>query len=143
MFRIINRNIFFRRNTFLTFQQIYGLGIHITDRLIRFSGLRRESSLKYLPVDGVNMMNLHLFLRNNEGYFEGNLKRYNEERIARLISIRSYRGNRHLSGFPVRGQRTHTNARTIKYLKNRALVKRSAPGKKRNVQVKIVKSVKT
>lgn len=45
---------------------------------------------------------------------EGDLRREVQQNIKRLMDIRSYRGQRHLKGLPVRGQRTHTNARTRK-----------------------------
>ena len=50
-----------------------------------------------------------------DGYvLEGDLRREVAQNIRRLISISSYRGIRHRKGLPVRGQRTHTNARTRK-----------------------------
>lgn len=45
---------------------------------------------------------------------EGDLRREVQQNIRRLIDIRAYRGVRHLRGLPVRGQRSHTNARTRK-----------------------------
>ena len=54
---------------------------------------------------------------------EGDLRREVTENIKRLIDIKSYRGLRHRRGLPVRGQRTHTNARTRKG-KKRSLVKK-------------------
>jgi small subunit ribosomal protein S13 len=45
---------------------------------------------------------------------EGDLRRDIQQNIKRLMDIRCYRGVRHLRGLPVRGQRTHTNARTRK-----------------------------
>ena len=54
---------------------------------------------------------------------EGDLRREISENIKRLIDIKSYRGLRHRRGLPVRGQRTHTNARTRKG-KKRAVVKK-------------------
>ena len=45
---------------------------------------------------------------------EGDVRREVQQSIRRLIDIRSYRGQRHVRGLPVRGQRTHTNARTRK-----------------------------
>ncbi|OGW78943.1 MAG: 30S ribosomal protein S13 [Omnitrophica bacterium GWA2_52_8] len=45
---------------------------------------------------------------------EGDLRRDVQQNIKRLIDIRSYRGMRHVKGLPVRGQRSHTNARTRK-----------------------------
>jgi small subunit ribosomal protein S13 len=54
---------------------------------------------------------------------EGDLRRDVSENIKRLIDIKSYRGIRHRRGLPVRGQRTHTNARTRKG-KKRGVVKK-------------------
>ena len=45
---------------------------------------------------------------------EGDLRREVQQNIKRLMDIRCYRGTRHLKSLPVRGQRTHTNARTRK-----------------------------
>ena len=45
---------------------------------------------------------------------EGDLRRETAMNIKRLMDLRSYRGPRHRAGLPVRGQRTHTNARTRK-----------------------------
>lgn len=45
---------------------------------------------------------------------EGDLRRETQQNIKRLIDIKSYKGSRHVKGLPVRGQRTHTNARTRK-----------------------------
>jgi small subunit ribosomal protein S13 len=45
---------------------------------------------------------------------EGELRREVQKNIKRLIDIKSFRGSRHVKGLPVRGQRTHTNARTRK-----------------------------
>ena len=50
----------------------------------------------------------------NDYRIEGDLRREISSNIRRLISIGSYRGRRHRSGLPVRGQRTKTNARTRK-----------------------------
>lgn len=60
-----------------------------------------------------------------EGYvLEGDLRREVAQNIRRLISIGSYRGSRHRKGLPVRGQRTHTNARTRKGVKRTVAVVR-------------------
>lgn len=49
-----------------------------------------------------------------EGGIEGDLRKENAMNVRRLIEIGSYRGYRHRRNLPVRGQRTHTNARTRK-----------------------------
>jgi len=48
---------------------------------------------------------------------KGDLQRIIKQRIDNLVSIKSYRGIRQRQGLPVRGQRTHTNARTCKSLR--------------------------
>ena len=53
-------------------------------------------------------------LIENEGAVEGDLRKEVSMNIKRLIEMGSYRGLRHRRGLPVRGQRTHTNARTRK-----------------------------
>lgn len=64
---------------------------------------------------------------------ETDLKKLRRENIKRFIDIGSYKGFRHSAGLPVRGQRTHTNARTQKYL-SRKLVKKVVIAK--NISVK-------
>ena len=58
-----------------------------------------------------------------EGMVEGDLRKRIQMDIKRLVEIGSYRGSRHRRGLPVRGQRTHTNARTRKGPR-RAVVKK-------------------
>jgi small subunit ribosomal protein S13 len=123
MFRILNKNIFFRKNAFLTFKQIYGIGNGLAEKMCVYSGLRKETSLKLLSSESVTMTNLRIFLRQNAFLLESNLRRRDEDQIQNLIGLRSYRGNRHSSGYPVRGQRTHTNAKTWKRKKRRSVKK--------------------
>lgn len=67
---------------------------------------------------------------NQEGRVEGDLRRAVSLDIKRLIEIGSYRGMRHRRNLPVRGQRTHTNART------RRGPRRAVAGKKRTATKK-------
>ncbi len=61
---------------------------------------------------------------------EGEVRRDVQNNIKRLMEIGSYRGLRHRMGLPVRGQRTHTNARTKKGRKKSVGMKKTKPGKK-------------
>jgi small subunit ribosomal protein S13 len=63
----------------------------------------------------------------NEYKVEGALRSEVTMNIKRLMEIGSYRGMRHKMGLPVRGQRTHTNARTRKGPRNRPGAKRKKP----------------
>lgn len=61
---------------------------------------------------------------------EGDLRKQVQLDIKRLMEIQSYRGLRHRKNLPVRGQRTHTNARTRKGPRRATVAKKKAPGKK-------------
>ncbi|HYN84169.1 MAG TPA: 30S ribosomal protein S13 [Pyrinomonadaceae bacterium] len=65
-----------------------------------------------------------------QGEVEGDLRKRVQMDIKRLMDIGSYRGLRHRRGLPVRGQRTHTNARTRKGPRRATVAKKKAPGKK-------------
>lgn len=65
-----------------------------------------------------------------EGEIEGDLRKRIQMDIKRLMDIGCYRGLRHRRGLPVRGQRTHTNARTRKGPRRATIAKKKAPGKK-------------
>ncbi len=66
----------------------------------------------------------------NEMEVEGDLRKRVQMDIKRLMDIGCYRGLRHRKGLPVRGHRTHTNARTRKGPRGAAIAKKKAPGKK-------------
>jgi len=61
---------------------------------------------------------------------EGDLRREVTGHIKRLVDLGCYRGMRHRRNLPVRGQRTHTNARTRKGPRRATIAKKKAPGKK-------------
>ena len=61
---------------------------------------------------------------------EGDLRREVQQNVKMLMDIGCYRGLRHRRGLPVRGQRTHTNARTRKGPRKTVAGKKKAPGKK-------------
>jgi small subunit ribosomal protein S13 len=66
----------------------------------------------------------------DQGYkVEGDLRREISVNIKRHIDMGSYRGLRHRKGLPVRGQRTHTNARTRKGPRKTVAGKKTAPSK--------------
>ena len=67
---------------------------------------------------------------NQEGRIEGDLRKAISLDIKRLIEIGAYRGMRHRRNLPVRGQRTHTNARTRRGARRAVAGKRHKTGKK-------------
>ncbi|MBR57731.1 MAG: 30S ribosomal protein S13 [Myxococcales bacterium] len=66
---------------------------------------------------------------NAEYTIEGDLRREVTSNIKRLMDLGCYRGLRHRRGLPVRGQRTHTNARTRKGPRRTAVKGKKTPGK--------------
>ena len=67
---------------------------------------------------------------DSQGEVEGDLRKRVQMDIKRLMDIGCFRGLRHRRGLPVRGQRTHTNARTRKGPRRATVAKKKAPGKK-------------
>ncbi len=90
---------------------IYGIGSSSSRRIVGQASVSPDVRVKNLTEDEVNRLR-----RVIEGEFkvEGELRRDVSMNTKRLIDIGSYRGFRHRRGLPVRGQRTHTNARTRK-----------------------------
>ena len=90
---------------------IYGIGLSRAQDIIAKAGIDPVKRADDLTAE--EMARITSILQ--EGYvLEGDLRREVAQNIRRLISIQSYRGIRHRKGLPVRGQRTHTNARTRK-----------------------------
>ena len=99
-----------KRITF-SLRYIYGVGLTRAKDIVKKANLDPSKRADDLTADELARVTSVL----QEGYrLEGDLRREVTQNIRRLISIGSYRGFRHRRGLPVRGQRTHTNARTRK-----------------------------
>lgn len=90
---------------------IYGVGRHLSNEIIKKLSLDPGMRAHKLTQDDIARINS---LLQSDLVVEGDLRRQVQNNIKRLINIHSYRGLRHRSGLPVRGQRTRTNARTRK-----------------------------
>jgi small subunit ribosomal protein S13 len=90
---------------------IYGIG---NPRALRILGSANVDPFKKVQDLGEDEVNRIRQIIENEGGVEGDLRKDTGMNIKRLIDIQSYRGLRHRRSLPVRGQRTHTNARTRK-----------------------------
>ena len=103
-------------NKLITFslRYIYGVGLTRAKDIVKNAKLDPSKRADDLTADELARVTAVL----QEGYMlEGDLRREMTQNIRRLITIGSYRGFRHRRGLPVRGQRTHTNARTRKGVK--------------------------
>ena len=98
-----------RANIGLTY--IYGIGNSRAARILDQAAVDPMKKVSDLSEDEVNRIRQVI---EGEGMVEGDLRKEVSMNIKRLIEIGSYRGYRHRRNLPVRGQRTHTNARTRK-----------------------------
>ena len=90
---------------------IYGIGNPRSARILATASVDPDKKVQDLNEDEVNRIRQVI---EAEGNVEGDLRKDISMHIKRLIEIGSYRGYRHRRNLPVRGQRTHTNARTRK-----------------------------
>ena len=90
---------------------IYGIGLTTSKKILAETGVDPDVRCNDLTED--DLTKLRDYIQNNLTV-EGDLHREVSQNIKRLMEIGCYRGLRHRRGLPVRGQRTHTNARTRK-----------------------------
>jgi len=90
---------------------IYGIGRTRSKSLLHRAGIDFDKKVGDLSEEEVNHIRQ---LLEEEGAVEGDLRKEVSMNIKRLMDLGCYRGLRHRRGLPVRGQRTHTNARTRK-----------------------------
>jgi small subunit ribosomal protein S13 len=90
---------------------IYGIGRTRAEETLAATEVDPDTRVRDLSDDEVVRLRQHI---DNAYRVEGDLRRETANNIKRKIEIGSYQGIRHRLGLPVRGQRTHTNARTRK-----------------------------
>jgi small subunit ribosomal protein S13 len=105
---------------------IYGIGRNASRKILQASGIQFDTKSDNLTDDEVVRIRQII----DQGHkVEGDLRRDVSANIKRHIDMGSYRGLRHRKGLPVRGQRTHTNARTRKGPRKTVAGKKPAPSK--------------
>ena len=90
---------------------IYGIGRATARKILEDAGVNPDQRVRDLNDNDTNRLRQTI---EKDLRVEGALRTEIAMNIKRLMDIGSYRGNRHRRGLPVRGQRTHTNARTKK-----------------------------
>ncbi len=90
---------------------IYGIGLTSAKKICAATGVNPDTRVRDLTEE--ETIKLRDYIDANFTV-EGDLRRETSQNIKRLMEIGCYRGLRHRKGLPVRGQRTHTNARTRK-----------------------------
>ena len=106
---------------------IYGIGRSRAASILQEADVSADVRVRDLDEAQLNRIRQTI---EAQGEVEGDLRKRVQMDIKRLMDIGCYRGLRHRRGLPVRGQRTHTNARTRKGPRRATIAKKKAPGKK-------------
>ena len=111
MARIAGVNIPTQKRVLIALQYIHGIGPKKAEEICQKVGIPDERRVHQLTDDEVVRIRETI---DRDYTVEGDLRREVAMNIKRLMDLGCYRGLRHRKGLPVRGQRTHTNARTRK-----------------------------
>jgi small subunit ribosomal protein S13 len=106
---------------------IFGIGKSRATSILNEAQISVETKVRDLSEDQLTAIRTII---DQQGEVEGDLRKRVQLDIKRLMDIGCYRGLRHRRSLPVRGQRTHTNARTRKGPRRMTVAKKKAPGKK-------------
>ena len=111
MARIAGVNIPTNKRVVIALQYIHGIGSAKAHTIVEAAKIAQERRVNELSDSEVMQIREVI---DRDFMVEGDLRRENAMNIKRLMDLGCYRGLRHRRGLPVRGQRTHTNARTRK-----------------------------
>ncbi|MFO7962146.1 MAG: 30S ribosomal protein S13 [Nitriliruptoraceae bacterium] len=111
MARIAGVDIPREKRVVVALTYIYGVGRTRAEKTLEATDVDPATRVRDLTDEQVQRLRVHI---ENEYRVEGDLRREVANNIKRKIEIGSYQGVRHRLGLPVRGQRTHTNARSRK-----------------------------
>ncbi|MCQ8782447.1 30S ribosomal protein S13 [Mangrovibrevibacter kandeliae] len=111
MARIAGVNIPTNKRVVIALQYIHGIGQRFAQEIMEKVNLPAERRVNQLT--DAEVLQIREII-DRDYIVEGDLRRENSMNIKRLMDLGCYRGLRHRRGLPVRGQRTHTNARTRK-----------------------------
>jgi small subunit ribosomal protein S13 len=111
MARISGVDIPREKRLVISLTYVFGVGRTTAERICASTGIDEGTRTRDLTDEEINKIRAYI---DQHVRVEGDLKREVQQDIKRKMEIGSYQGIRHRKGLPVRGQRTHTNARTRK-----------------------------
>ena len=111
MARIAGINLPTNKRVIIALTYIHGIGRMASKEICNSVGI--DTSKRMSEISDADIMSIREYIDSNK-MVEGDLRREKSMNIKRLMDLGCYRGLRHRRGLPVRGQRTHTNARTRK-----------------------------
>ena len=111
MARIAGVDIPREKRLVISLTYVFGIGRTTAEKICEATGIDESTRTRDLTDEEINKIRAYI---DQNVKVEGDLKREVQQDIKRKMEIGSYQGLRHRKGLPVRGQRTHTNARTRK-----------------------------
>ena len=117
MIYIFETEIQDKKSVYFALQKIFGLGKAKSESICKKLGF--STNLKVNELTREQNLSLVKLIENSSISINNDLKKINSKFFKNLIEIKAYRGLRRLNNLPVRGQRTHTNARTSKRFKRK------------------------
>ena len=111
MARIAGVDIPREKRLVISLTYVFGIGRSTAEQICAATGISESTRTRDLTDEEINKIRAYI---DQNVKVEGDLKREVQQDIKRKMEIGSYQGIRHRKGLPVRGQRTHTNARTRK-----------------------------
>ena len=111
MARISGVDIPREKRLVISLTYVFGVGRSTAEQICAATGIDESTRTRDLTDEEINKIRAYI---DQNVKVEGDLKREVQQDIKRKMEIGSYQGLRHRKGLPVRGQRTHTNARTRK-----------------------------
>ena len=127
MLHIFNKTISDSKSILYSLNILYGINKFQSNKICKNIGINPQITLNKLKNNHVNRIITYI---NKNLKVEQILKKFTSDKINNLIEIKSNRGIRQSVGLPVRGQRTHTNAKTSKRLKKIFIQKRISRNKR-------------
>jgi small subunit ribosomal protein S13 len=115
MIYILETKLYDNKFIFFALKNIYGIGSSKSLGICKRLGFAKNLKVKNLTEDQIKRL-LKVVDESNL-LITSDLKKFKNLILKSLVSIKSYRGLRRIKGLPVRGQRTHTNARTARKIK--------------------------
>jgi small subunit ribosomal protein S13 len=127
MARVVGVDLPVNKRVEIGLTYIYGIGRSRSKSILQEADVNLDTHVRDLDEEQLGRIRSII---EGQGDVEGDLRKRVQMDIKRLMDIGAYRGLRHRRGLPVRGQRTHTNARTRKGPRRMTVAKKKAPGKK-------------
>jgi len=127
MARVVGVDLPVNKRVEIGLTYIYGIGRSRANAILRAAEVQPDTRVRELNEEQLSRIRSII---EGQGEVEGDLRKRVQMDIKRLMDIGAYRGLRHRRSLPVRGQRTHTNARTRKGPRRATVAKKKAPGKK-------------